>query len=179
MNRRPCDESSEIDCLVGKDTYACNVTETTRSLSVGSREGTRSFRAAESHKTMKTRVLLAEDDAHVGAFMAEALRFLGFEVTVAGDGEKALAKAAESEFEVVMTDHRMPGMDGLGLVRALRTRGFGGRIYVASGVLSAHERASYEVLKVDGIASKPLALAELNGLLRGFAEFPPSGQSAA
>lgn len=129
------------------------------------------------HKIMKTRVLLAEDDVHVGEFMAEALRFLGFEVTVAGDGEKALAKMAEAEFDIVMTDHRMPGMDGLGLVRALRAGGFGGRIFVASGVLSASEREHYEALRVDGIAVKPLALADLNGLLRGWIEFPPSGQS--
>lgn len=128
---------------------------------------------------MKTRVLLAEDDAHVGAFMAEALRFLGFEVTVAGDGAKALAIAADREFDVVMTDHRMPEMDGLGLVRGLRARGFAGRIYVASGVLSVNERASYEAMKVDGIAAKPLALAELNGLLRGWIELPRPGRSVA
>lgn len=128
---------------------------------------------------MKTRILLAEDDAHVGAFMAEALNFLGFEATLVGDGAQALAKVTEKEFDVVMTDHRMPGLDGLGLVRALRERGFGGRIYVASGVLSRSERANYEALNVDGIAAKPLALSELNGLLRGWAGQPPSGKSAA
>lgn len=126
---------------------------------------------------MKTRVLLAEDDVHVSAFMAEAMRFLGFEVTVAEDGAKALAKVAEAEFDVVMTDHRMPELDGLGLVRSLRARGFGGRIYVASGILSASEQASYRAMRVDGIAAKPLALSELNGLLRGWIALPPSGES--
>src|SRR5690606_24110733 len=89
----------------------------------------RRTRKSKPENLMKTRVLLAEDDVHVGAFMAEALRFLGFEVTLASDGAQALALAADHEFDVVMTDHRMPEMDGLGLVRALRARGFGGRIY--------------------------------------------------
>lgn len=116
---------------------------------------------------MKTRVLLVEDDPQVRAFMDEALHFLGFHVLVAVDGAAALARLAEDEFDVVMTDHRMPEMEGLELVRVLRTRGFAGRVYVVSGVLTARERAAYEALRVDGIAVKPLALSELNAMLRG------------
>ena len=121
----------------------------------------------EACKIMKTRVLLAEDDVQVRDLMAEALAFLGFDVAVATDGAQALRNAEMSEFDVVMTDHRMPVLGGLDLVRGLRARGFRGRIYVASGVLSGAERATYEALAVDGIALKPLALSELNGLLRG------------
>ena len=115
----------------------------------------------------KTRVLVAEDEAAVRAFMDEALHFLGFEVTVAVDGEEALARVAQGGFDVVITDHRMPGLNGMGLVRALRAAGFAGRVFVVSGALAAAERADYAALGVDGIAAKPLALAELNGLLRG------------
>jgi len=127
---------------------------------------------------MKTRVLLAEDDAQVRAFMAEALAFLGFEVEVAGDGAQALDKLGEAAFDIVLTDHRMPGLGGLELVRALRERGFAGRVYVASGVLSLEERASYQALGVDGVAAKPMALAELNGLLRGWITMPAVGAGA-
>lgn len=121
---------------------------------------------------MKTRVLLVEDDPQVRAFMDEALHFLGFHVRVAIDGATALARLAEEDFDVVMTDHRMPEMEGLDLVRALRARDFAGRIYVVSGVLSARERADYEALRVDGVAVKPLALSELNRLLRGRVVIP-------
>jgi DNA-binding response OmpR family regulator len=121
---------------------------------------------------MKTRVLLAEDDAQLRSFMAEALDFLGFDVTVAPDGAQALKQAEEADFDVVVTDHRMPVLGGIDLVRGLRAGGFRGRICVASGVLSAAERAAYEAMAVDGIAMKPLALAELNGLLRGWIETP-------
>lgn len=124
-------------------------------------------RLGRSSNPMKTRVLLVEDDPQVRAFMDEALYFLGYQVRVANDGAAALGLVGEEDFEVVITDHRMPGMEGLELVRALRARGFAGRIFVVSGVLSARERADYRALRVDGIAAKPLALSELNAMLRG------------
>ncbi len=175
MRRRRGDESSEIDCLVGKDTYACNETNAFFTAREMAEAGRSDLGGRGSVHDMKTRVLLAEDDAQVRAFMAEALAFLGFEVVAAEDGEQALAKSRGVAVDIVLTDHRMPGLDGLGLVQALRGNGFAGRIYVASGVLSPAERAEYRSLGVDGIASKPMALAELNGLLRGRIVMPASG----
>ena len=115
---------------------------------------------------MKTRVLLVDDDLHVRALMDEALHFLGYEVVVADGAAAALTCLAKADFDVVITDHRMPEMEGLEFVRAARELGFDGRVYVVSGVLSARERLAYEVLRVDGIATKPLTLSELNLLLR-------------
>lgn len=119
---------------------------------------------------MKTRVLLVDDDLQVRVFMDEALHFLGYEVVVADSAEAALGRVGGTAFDLVITDHRMPGMEGVELVRALREKGFAGRVYVVSGVLSARERHAYEALRVDGIAAKPLALFDLNALLRGRTE---------
>jgi two-component system chemotaxis response regulator CheY len=44
----------------------------------------------------------------------------GFELVLASDGESALAKAAESQFDLVLADLNMPNMDGMALIRALR-----------------------------------------------------------
>ena len=123
---------------------------------------------------MKQRVLLVDDDLHVRSFMDEALHFLGFDVVVAEAAQDALARLDEARFDVVMTDHRMPGWEGLDLVRALRDRGFSGRIFVVSGVLTHVERLAYEALRVDGIANKPLTLVELNRLLRPVGAARPS-----
>ena len=98
--------------------------------------------------------------------MDEALHFLGYEVVVADGAAAALACLAKVGVDVVVTDHRMPEMEGIDFVRAARGLGFGGRVYVVSGVLSARERLAYEGLQVDGIATKPLSLSELNLLLR-------------
>ena len=121
---------------------------------------------------MKTRVLHADDEQLVRAFIDEALHFLGFDVVGVSDGNAALARLAREPFDVVITDHHMPAIGGLELVRELRARAFEGRIYVLSGALHANDRREYEVLGVDGIAAKPLGLMELNLFLKNAATAP-------
>jgi CheY-like chemotaxis protein len=116
---------------------------------------------------MKKRVLVAEDDLPVRAFMDEALYFLGYHVVTEENGVAALRRLDAASFDIVITDHRMPEMDGLGLVRELRARSYAGRIYVVSGEMPSEAWEEYERLRVDGIATKPLKVAELHRLLRG------------
>lgn len=99
--------------------------------------------------------------------MNKALGFLGFDVTVVTDGAEALARCARGLFDIVLTDHHMPQVGGIELVRGLRAEGFSGRIYVWSGFLSGDEQEEYEALRVDGLAGKPIALPELKELLQG------------
>lgn len=127
---------------------------------------------------MKTRVLHVDDEQVVRAFIDEALHFLGFEVVGVADGDAALACLARKSFDVVITDHHMPKIGGLELVRELRAQAFGGRIYVLSGALDANDRREYETLGVDGIAAKPLGLMELNLFLKN-ATTAPSPRSRA
>lgn len=115
---------------------------------------------------MKNRILHADDEQLIRAFIDEALHFLGYEVVGVTDGDAALRRLAHEAFDVVITDHHMPIMGGLELVRALRRQDFGGRIYVLSGSLAAADRREYEALGVDGIAAKPLGLMELDLLLK-------------
>src|SRR5438270_3845170 len=61
----------------------------------------------------------------------------------------------------VITDHRMPRMGGLQLVRQLRTQNFGGKILVLSAHLSDEDIRAYEDLSVDMMMSKPFDFDEL------------------
>jgi CheY-like chemotaxis protein len=114
---------------------------------------------------MKKRLLYAEDDDIVRGTLSELLSLLGWQVTCAPHGGAALERVAREEFDVVLTDHNMPGTDGLTLVQNLRARGFPGRIYVISGALPPDQEDEYHRLHVDGIAAKPLALTDLRILL--------------
>ena len=114
---------------------------------------------------MKTRILHAEDDDAVRAFLGQALRRFGYDVVSAADGEAALHRAENEHFDVVITDHHMPGKDGLALVAGLRAARFGGRIFVLSGALPEAALPEYLRLGVDGIAAKPISLAALRALL--------------
>ncbi len=65
-------------------------------------------------------ILLVEDDEALRELLAMSLRDAGFEVEEVSSGQEALRRYAPQRHDVVLTDVRMPGMDGLALLRALR-----------------------------------------------------------
>ena len=70
--------------------------------------------------TLKSRLLVVDDEEGVRTFVADALTEAGHAVEQAGDGEAALAALARSAFHVVLTDLRMPLVDGMALLQAIR-----------------------------------------------------------
>jgi DNA-binding response OmpR family regulator len=66
------------------------------------------------------RVLVAEDDNLFADAVDAFLRHAGFRVVVAGDGEAALQEAKDSRFDALLTDLRMPRLDGAALIRRVR-----------------------------------------------------------
>ena len=67
------------------------------------------------------RILVADDEEDVRTFLAESLERAGHEVTQVGDGAAAVRAAREEPFDVVLTDLKMPGTDGMTVVRTVRT----------------------------------------------------------
>ncbi len=67
------------------------------------------------------RVLVVDDEEGVRSFLAESLERDAHEIEQAEDGEVALRLAREEPFDVVLTDLRMPKVDGMTVVRTLRT----------------------------------------------------------
>ena len=65
----------------------------------------------------KGRILIVDDEANARSALAELLRDEGYAVETAADGFKALPKLEEFEPDVVVTDLKMPGLDGMGLMR--------------------------------------------------------------
>jgi two-component system, sensor histidine kinase len=78
--------------------------------------------AQQTPPPCRGRLLVAEDNATVRGFLALALRAAGYEVTFAEDGVRALQLAEMSQFDLVLMDVHMPGMDGLAATRTLRRR---------------------------------------------------------
>ena len=69
-----------------------------------------------------TRVLLVDDEADVLRSLARVLAQAGCEVATTTDGGEAIALAASARFDVIVSDIRMPHVDGLTLLRAIRGR---------------------------------------------------------
>jgi EAL domain-containing protein (putative c-di-GMP-specific phosphodiesterase class I) len=70
--------------------------------------------------TDEGRVLVVDDDPDILIFVREVLTHSGFEVHTAGDGRHAVDRVAQGAFDAVVSDIRMPGMDGLELLRTVR-----------------------------------------------------------
>ena len=108
-------------------------------------------------------ILVVEDEKAVAHMIAMVLGGPAAKVVKARNGWEALIKvgATARPFDVVITDHRMPRMGGLQLVRQLRAQNFGGKILVLSAHLSDENIRAYEELSVDMMMSKPFDFDEL------------------
>lgn len=65
-------------------------------------------------------VLVVDDNAEHGQALAKTLERAGYRVSTAGDGEEALRVLVERPFDLILTDLRMPRMNGLDLLRNIR-----------------------------------------------------------
>ena len=108
-------------------------------------------------------ILVVEDEKAVAHMIAMVLGGPAAKAVRARNGWEALIKigATARPFDVVITDHRMPRMTGLELVRQLRAQRFGGKILVLSAHLSDDDIRAYEELSVDMMMSKPFDFDEL------------------
>lgn len=69
---------------------------------------------------MKARLLVVDDEVEIRELLSRHFRYLGYEVVVAQDGVDALEKMEQSRIDVVISDIRMPRMDGVALLERLR-----------------------------------------------------------
>lgn len=108
-------------------------------------------------------ILTVEDENAIAQMLALVLGGPAAKVTSAADGWEALIKigASARPFDLVITDHRMPRVGGLDLVRRLRKRNFDGKILVLSAHLSDEDIQAYEELEVDMMMSKPFNFEEI------------------
>jgi DNA-binding response OmpR family regulator len=68
----------------------------------------------------KTSVLLVEDEENVSTFVALELKFEGYEVDVAEDGEKAFHFSQNKQYDIILLDWMIPKLDGLEVCRRIR-----------------------------------------------------------
>jgi two-component system, OmpR family, response regulator len=119
------------------------------------------------------RVLVVEDDTRMAAAIRRGLRFEGLVVDIAADGEQALLKAGATDYEAIVLDVMMPGLDGFETCRRLRTSG----IWAPVLMLTARDAVEDRVRGLDGGAddylTKPFSLAELLARLRALVRRGP------
>jgi CheY-like chemotaxis protein len=113
------------------------------------------------------RVLCADDNALVLDMLSKTLQSAGHHVEVATDGRAAISRVKENPgyFHLIVTDTRMPQLDGFGVVQQARSAGFVGKIIVFANSLSPEDRKRYAELRVDRVIDKPGKSGELVGAI--------------
>lgn len=118
------------------------------------------------------RILCADDNTILGDVLIRLLSLAGHAVQHAADGLDAWDKLSKDigGFDVVVTDHEMPGLNGLELVERLRQANFRGRIIVHSAGVAVPDAEKYRALKVDRIIAKGTQAEELLDVVEAFEE---------
>jgi two-component system OmpR family response regulator len=119
------------------------------------------------------RVLVVEDDVRMAAAIRRGLRFEGLVVDLASEGQEALGKVRAVEYDAIVLDVMMPGLDGFETCRRLRDEG----VWVPVLMLTARDAVEDRVRGLDGGAddylTKPFSLAELVARLRALVRRGP------
>ncbi len=113
-----------------------------------------------------SRILIAEDEPRIASFVEKGLRANGFVTAVADDGRTALAQARSGEFDLMVLDIGLPGMDGFEVLRSLRAERNG----IPVIILTARDSVQDTVAGLEGGADdympKPFRFEELLARVR-------------
>jgi CheY-like chemotaxis protein len=117
---------------------------------------------AQSDRRKSFRVLCVDDDEPIVLLLQRVLENAGHHAECARDGRAAFARVVADLdfFDLIVTDHDMPGFRGLRLVEKLREVKFPGRIIVHSSALRKEDLDAYRAFAVDRILAKPVQLDE-------------------
>jgi DNA-binding response OmpR family regulator len=87
----------------------------------------------------KKRVLIVEDDLVLSDVLANKLMLDGFDITTAGDGQKAMDTLEKEKFDVVLLDLTMPWFDGFHVLEGLREKKFTTPIIIMSNLAGVED----------------------------------------
>jgi len=123
------------------------------------------------------RILVVEDEKKVARFVQRGLEAEGYAVDVVHDGDTALARALEGDWDAVVLDLALPGRDGLAVLRELRWRRSSVPVLLLTARSGVTDKVAGLDLGADDYLTKPFEfvelLARLRALLRRGGSTPP------
>ena len=118
------------------------------------------------------KILVIEDDSETADYVANGLSEEGHQVASAKTGSEALAIAMEENFELLIVDRMIPGLDGLQLVRALRAADHDVPVLFLTALGGVEDRVSALTAGGDDYLMKPFAFSELTARVAALGRRP-------
>jgi two-component system cell cycle response regulator CpdR len=104
------------------------------------------------------RILLAEDDPSMRGFLARALTKAGHQVVAVPDGDEAVRSLAENDYDLVLADIVMPGVDGIDLAKRVNEDKPGVKVMLITGFAAVELKAKSVLDPRARVLSKPFHL---------------------
>ena len=111
-------------------------------------------------------ILIVDDNPHMSNLLSDILDFFDYKGVGARDGEEALKTLGEKSFDMVITDLRMPRMDGMNLLRALKEKFPQLPVVVITGFGTDSSRSDAFAAQADGFLAKPFKVEDIKELLK-------------
>lgn len=112
------------------------------------------------------RLLLIEDYRPLQKSLTKGLREAGFAVDTTGEGQEGLWYATSNEYDVIILDLMLPGMDGLEILKKIRNRGRKSHVLILTAKDTVQDRVAGLDLGADDYLVKPFAFEELLARIR-------------
>lgn len=107
------------------------------------------------------RILLVEDDAETASYVLQGLNEAGHNVAIAADGRDGLFRGAGEDWDLLIVDRMLPGLDGIALVRTLRGGGIECPVLFLTTLGGIDDRVEGLNAGADDYLVKPFAFSEL------------------
>jgi DNA-binding response OmpR family regulator len=112
------------------------------------------------------RILVADDEINIRELNTKSLSLCGYQVDAAEDGDAAWQALNANAYDLLITDHNMPKVTGLELVKKLRAAQMALPFILATGIPPTDEYAQSPWLIPDATLLKPYTIAELLGTVK-------------
>jgi two-component system OmpR family response regulator len=131
------------------------------------------FHSCRAHRRPRhsaaMRVLVVEDDVKLARLIRRGLKGDGMAADVATRGEDALWMAGSTEYDVIVLDVMLPGIDGFTVCRRLREEGIWAPVLMLTARDAIEDRVQGLDTGADDYVTKPFSFAELSARLRALA----------
>jgi DNA-binding NtrC family response regulator len=116
-------------------------------------------------KNVSKKILIVDDNPNMSVLLSDILEIFEYQGTQAEDGEEALEKLSSEEYAMVFTDLRMPKMDGIDLLKAIKNKHPELPVVVITGYSLGETQNMLLTQRADGFLNKPFKVNEIKELL--------------